>query len=66
MLRFFIGVVIPYVGVIGLLPWVNTVTFSVSGVPFLYLWIFAWFALTSLCLAICWYCFDRHRTPDAS
>lgn len=63
MLRFFIGIAIPYLGVIGLLPWANTVRYTFMGLPFLYLWIFAWFALTSICLAICWYGFDRHRQP---
>ncbi len=65
MLRVFIGLVVPYFGVIGLLPFANSVTWTLWNIPFLYLWVFAWFFLTSACLAICWFCFDRHR-PDAA
>jgi hypothetical protein len=61
MLKFFIGIGIPYLGVIGLLPWVASVDAYVLGVPFIYAWIFAWFILTSLCLFICWRVFDRHH-----
>jgi hypothetical protein len=60
MLKLFIGIGIPFIGVIGLLPWVASVDRSVFGVPFIYAWIFAWFVLTSLCLQICWHVFDRH------
>lgn len=64
MLRVLIGLVLPFVGVIGMIPIVNGVTWTLWNIPFLYLWIFAWFILTSICLAICWLGFDRHR-PDA-
>lgn len=61
VLKLFIGLGIPYLGVIGLLPWVATVDRFVFGVPFIYAWIFAWFILTSGCLMICWHVFDsRH------
>ncbi|WP_434111531.1 DUF3311 domain-containing protein [Paraburkholderia caffeinilytica] len=65
MLKFLIGIGIPYIGVIGLLPWVASVDRYVLGVPFIYAWIFAWFVLTSLCLQVCWRLFDR-RADDAS
>ncbi|TAL53273.1 DUF3311 domain-containing protein [Pandoraea sp.] len=58
MLKFFIGIGIPYIGVIGLLPWVSSVNLTVLGVPFIYAWIFAWFVLTSGCLLLCWRLFD--------
>lgn len=61
MLRILIGLVLPFVGVIGLLPVVNGVTWTLWNIPFLYLWIFAWFILTFICLGICWLGFDRHR-----
>lgn len=64
MLRVLIGLVLPFVGVIGMIPVVNGVTWTLWNIPFLYLWIFAWFILTSVCLAVCWFRFDRHR-PDA-
>jgi hypothetical protein len=60
MLKFLIGIGIPYIGVIGLLPWVASVDRFVLGVPFIYAWIFMWFVLTSICLQICWRLFDRH------
>jgi hypothetical protein len=44
-----------------MLPFANTVTMTLFNVPFLYLWMFSWFVLTSVCLAICWFAFDRHR-----
>ncbi|MBU6493947.1 MAG: DUF3311 domain-containing protein [Burkholderiales bacterium] len=58
MLKFLIGIGIPYIGVIGLLPWVSSVDLTVLGVPFIYAWIFAWFVLTSVCLLLCWRLFD--------
>jgi hypothetical protein len=59
MFKLLIGVGIPYLGVLGLLPWVASVDSFVLGVPFIYAWMFAWFVLTSACLYICWRCFDR-------
>lgn len=61
MLRVIIGLVVPLVAVVFLLPVVNAVTITVLQIPFLYLWIFGWFVLTSVCLAICWFAFDRER-----
>jgi hypothetical protein len=65
MIRLFIGLGIPYIGVIGLLPWVASVDTYVSGVPFIYAWIFMWFVLTTVCMAACWCLFDRHA-PDGA
>ncbi|GAB0119364.1 DUF3311 domain-containing protein [Acidisoma sp. 7E03] len=62
MLRVMVGLVIPVVAVVFLLPVVDQVQWSPWNIPFSYLWLFAWFILTSVCLAICWFCFDRHRT----
>lgn len=59
MLKLLIGLGVPYVGVLGLLPWVASVDTVVLGVPFIYAWMFAWFFLTSVCMLICWRCFDR-------
>lgn len=61
MLRVVIGLVIPVVAVVFLLPVVDRVQWSPWNIPFSYVWIFAWFILTAVCLAICWFCFDRHR-----
>ncbi|MFG0601531.1 DUF3311 domain-containing protein [Delftia sp. WSY_4] len=65
MLKLFIGIGIPYIAVIGLLPLVASVDRFVFGVPFIYLWIFMWFVLTSLCMLVCWLMFDRHEADDA-
>jgi hypothetical protein len=60
MLKFLIGLGIPYIGVIGLLPWVASHDTYVFGIPFIYAWMFAWFVLTSGCLMLCWQLFDKH------
>lgn len=59
MLRFLIGLGLPFIGVIGLLPWAASNDSYVFGVPFIYAWIFGWFVLTSICLALCWVLFDK-------
>jgi len=64
MLKVLIGLGIPYMAVIGLLPWVASVDMLVLGVPFIYMWIFIWFVLTSACMYLCWILFDRDG-PDA-
>ena len=64
MLRVIIGLVVPFIAVVVMLPWVNAVTFTWYNIPFVYLWVFAWFILTTLCLGICWFAFDRKRLED--
>ncbi|BDD91258.1 DUF3311 domain-containing protein [Pandoraea sp. XJJ-1] len=64
MLRWFIGLGLPYLGVVGMLPWAASVDRYVLGVPFIYGWIFLWFVLTSGCLALCWALFDRHTVEE--
>jgi hypothetical protein len=67
MLRYLIGIGLPFLGVIGALPWVAAQQDRyVFGVPFIYAWIFAWFLVTSGCLFVCWHFFDRHRYADES
>lgn len=61
MLRVFIGLGIPFIGIVLMLPIINTVTLTVFNIPFLYVWMFSWFILASGCLGICWFAFDRHR-----
>ena len=62
MLRYLIGIGIPYLGVIGVLPWAAAQDRYVLGVPFIFMWIFAWFVLTSGCLFACWMLFDRRAS----
>jgi hypothetical protein len=64
MLRLFIGLGIPFIAIVAMLPVVNEVTFTLFNIPALYLWMFSWFVLSSACLGICWLCFDRHRPED--
>ncbi|ALS60441.1 DUF3311 domain-containing protein [Pandoraea norimbergensis] len=64
MLRLLIGLGLPYLGVVGLLPWAASVDRYVLGVPFIYGWIFLWFVLTSGCLYLCWMLFDRHQVEE--
>ncbi|MFF1358428.1 DUF3311 domain-containing protein [Streptomyces sp. NPDC058297] len=53
-----IGLVIPFLG-IAVAPFLlNGISIKIFGFPFLYFWIFGWFVLTTVCLAICWYVID--------
>ncbi|MFC4275786.1 DUF3311 domain-containing protein [Achromobacter aloeverae] len=58
MFKVLIGLVTPFIGVLGLLPWVVSVERPVAGVPFAYFWMFSWFLLTSGCLYLCYRWFD--------
>lgn len=64
MLRVAIGLGIPFFAIAILLPLINQVDWTLWNIPFLYLWMFAWFVLTFVCLAICWFCFDRNRVDS--
>ena len=66
MLRLILGLGLPYVGVVGLLPWAASKDVFVLGVPFVYAWIFSWFVLTAGCLWLCWMLFDRHANHPNS
>ena len=67
MLKFAIGIGIPYAAVILLMPWANSVRMLTFGIPFIFMWMFLWFILTSACLLACWLLFDRHEIdPDAA
>ncbi|MBY0221766.1 MULTISPECIES: DUF3311 domain-containing protein [Sporosarcina] len=57
-LNVLIGLVIPFVGVIGgILAFRNSEQF-VLGFPILYFWMFLWFILTSICISLSWHFFD--------
>ncbi|QRG70315.1 DUF3311 domain-containing protein [Brevibacillus choshinensis] len=43
---------VPFIGMLGFLPWVNKVEPFVLGMPFLFFWFVLWVALTSGVLAI--------------
>ena len=61
MIQVLIGLVVPVIAVVFFLPWANSVDVTLLGVPFVFLWLFSWFVLTSVCLMTCWLVFDRHR-----
>lgn len=63
---FLVGVVIPFMGVIGAMPYINRWHAAVRGIPMLFFWLFLWFPSTFVCLAIAWYVFDRkdYLAPD--
>ncbi|VWC76038.1 hypothetical protein BLA39750_00877 [Burkholderia lata] len=60
-MRVLIGLGIPLLGILIALPWVASIDRYVLGVPFVYAWSYAWFVLTSGCLALCWLLFDRNK-----
>lgn len=64
ILSFVIGLGVPFVSILGVLPFTGSLHTSVLGFPFIYFWIFLWFPLTSVCLWISWYAFDRHRYQE--
>ena len=61
MVRLIIGLVIPFIAIDLMLPWANSVEFTIYDIPFVYIWMFSWFVLTSVCLMACWLLFDRKR-----
>jgi hypothetical protein len=54
-----VGLVIPFVAVVGGVVLLGRSEFLVAGIPIVYFWVFLWFVLTSVCLAASWYLFDR-------
>ncbi len=54
-----VGLVIPFVAVVGGMVLLGRSEFLVAGIPIVYFWVFLWFVLTSVCLAASWYLFDR-------
>ena len=61
-----LGLGVPVIGVLGMLPFISGTSVSVIGIPLLYFWMFLWFPLTSVCLWICWLVFDREAYEDES
>lgn len=59
-----IGLVVPFVAVVGGVVVLGRSELSVLGIPIVYFWIFLWFVLTSVCLAASWYLFDRKDYED--
>ena len=56
-----IGLVIPFVAVVGGVAVLGGSRALVLGMPVVYFWVFLWFVLTSVCLAVSWFFFDREE-----
>lgn len=54
-----VGLVIPFVAVVGGVAFLGRSELLIAGMPIVYFWVFLWFILTSVCLAASWYFFDR-------
>jgi hypothetical protein len=54
-----IGLVIPFVAVVGGVAVLGRSQSLVMGVPVVFFWVYLWFVLTTACLAASWYLFDR-------
>ena len=61
-LNIIIGLLTPFVGVIGGIIFFRNSEQFVFGFPILYFWMFLWFVLTSICISLSWYLFDRKKT----
>ena len=64
ILRYTVGIAIPFLSVIPTVPLLNRLPVAPFGVPLGLLWLFAAIPLASLCLAICWFGHDRHRLEE--
>ncbi|WP_153733399.1 DUF3311 domain-containing protein [Sporosarcina obsidiansis] len=60
-LNVLIGLIIPFVGVIGGIVIFRNSEQFVLGFPILYFWMFLWFVLTTVCISLSWHFFDRHE-----
>ncbi len=59
-----VGLVIPFVAVVGGVAVLGRSQSLVMGILVVYFWIFLWFVLTAVCLAASWYLFDRRYYED--
>jgi hypothetical protein len=54
-----IGLGIPVIAIVVVPPFIANTQVTVFGIPLLFFWMFAWFPLTSVCLGVSWFGFDR-------
>lgn len=59
-----IGLVLPFVAVVGGVAVLGGSRASFAGIPLVYFWMFLWFVLTTVCLAASWFFFDRGEFED--
>jgi len=50
---------IPAIAVLIGVPIISGSTYTVWGAPVVFVWLFAWLPLTTLCLWVSWHCFER-------
>jgi len=62
-LRFTIGLLVPFLLVVPTVPLLGHLAIAPYGVPLALWWLFGCIPLTSLCLGVCWFGYDRHQ-PD--
>ncbi|KAB8125299.1 DUF3311 domain-containing protein [Komagataeibacter medellinensis] len=48
------GLVLPFLAVLGPLPWLSSSHLAIAGIPAALAWLFACLPLTSLCMAVAW------------
>ncbi|KDU97276.1 DUF3311 domain-containing protein [Komagataeibacter rhaeticus] len=58
---FAVGLVLPFLAVLGPLPWLSSGTLVIGGIPAALVWLFACLPLTSLCMAVAWKLEKRDR-----
>lgn len=58
--RLAIGLGVPFMAVVPTIPLMDRIDLAWHGVPVAVLWLFGCIPLTSACLAVCWWLFDRH------
>ncbi|BAK83876.1 DUF3311 domain-containing protein [Komagataeibacter medellinensis] len=49
-----VGLVLPFLAVLGPLPWLSSSHLAIAGIPAALAWLFACLPLTSLCMAVAW------------
>ncbi|GBQ22287.1 hypothetical protein AA12717_1140 [Gluconacetobacter sacchari DSM 12717] len=56
-----LGIGVPFGAIVGLLPVLGASRMLIFGMPLVVCWLFGWFFLTALCMAVVWVVFDRGR-----
>lgn len=61
-----LGLGVPSFALLVVMPLLANTDVYVAGIPLLFLWVFACFPLTSLCLYLAWRMDQRHYPEDSS
>ncbi|MGE7602621.1 DUF3311 domain-containing protein [Peribacillus sp. NPDC097675] len=64
MKKLYILTLVPFIGILGLLPFVNKIEPYVLGMPFYMFWMAMWVVLTSVTLAIMYKLDPRNREGE--